>query len=237
MKTMTECNIETDFLEGSVILIDKPAEWSSFDVVKKIRNILRRKQGVKKLKVGHAGTLDPLATGLMILCTGKATREIESYQGMPKVYEATFRLGQTTPSFDLETGVDQVYPTDHITVEMIRQTLESFLGESEQVPPAYSAKRLGGKRAYEYARRGKEMEMAPVTITIHEMEMLEYDGKDLRLRIRCSKGTYIRALARDIGKALRSGACLMKLRRTGIGHFSVLDAMEPDKFKEILNNM
>lgn len=234
---MTELNADTNFLEGSVILIDKPAEWSSFDVVKKIRNILRHRQGDKKIKVGHAGTLDPLATGLMILCTGKATREIESYQGMPKVYEATLRLGQTTPSFDLETNVDREYPTEHITLTMIRQALENLLGESEQVPPSFSAKRLGGKRAYVYARQGKKMEMAPVKIVIHEMEMLGYEGNELRLRIRCSKGTYVRALARDIGRALGSGACLVKLRRTEIGHFSVSDAVEPNKFKEILNNM
>lgn len=234
---MTEPKSDTDFLQGGVILIDKPVDWSSFDVVKKIRNILRRRHGVKKIKVGHAGTLDPLATGLMILCTGNATREILSYQGLPKVYEATLRLGRTTPSFDLETEVDGEYPTEHITEQMIRQTLEKLLGESEQIPPVFSAKRLGGKRAYEYARQGKEMKMAPVKIVIHELEMLGYDEKELRLRIRCSKGTYIRALARDIGKALGSGACLVKLRRTEIGHFSVRNAVEPDKFKEMLNNV
>jgi tRNA pseudouridine55 synthase len=228
---------EQDFLAGSVILIDKPAEWSSFDVVKKIRNLLRRKQGVKHIKVGHAGTLDPLATGLMILCTGKATREIESYQGMPKEYEATFRLGQTTPSFDLETGVDREFPTGHITEELIRQTLEKFMGESEQVPPVFSAKRLGGKRAYEFARQGKKPDMAPVKIMIHEMELLGYQGHELRLRIRCSKGTYIRALARDLGAALGSGAYLARLRRTAIGQYSVKDALEPGKFEEMLNNL
>jgi tRNA pseudouridine55 synthase len=205
--------------------------------VKKIRNLLRRKQGVKHIKVGHAGTLDPLATGLMILCTGKATREIESYQGMPKEYEATFRLGQTTPSFDLETGVDREFPTGHITEELIRQTLEKFMGESEQVPPVFSAKRLGGKRAYEFARQGKKPDMAPVKIMIHEMELLGYQGHELRLRIRCSKGTYIRALARDLGAALGSGAYLARLRRTAIGQYSVKDALEPGKFEEMLNNL
>jgi tRNA pseudouridine55 synthase len=237
MPELAALNRDTDFLGGSVILIDKPTGWSSFDVVKKIRNLLRRKEGVKNIKVGHAGTLDPLATGLMILCTGKATREIESYQGMPKEYEATFRLGQTTPSFDLETGIDREFPTGHITEELIRQTLEDFIGESEQVPPVFSAKRLGGKRAYEFARQGKEPDMVPVKITIYEMELLGYEVHELRLRIRCSKGTYIRALARDLGAALGSGAYLAGLRRTAIGHFSVKDALEPDKFEKMLNNM
>jgi tRNA pseudouridine55 synthase len=225
----------TDFLKGSVLLIDKPVDWSSFDVVKKIRNLLRQKMGVKKIKVGHAGTLDPLATGLMILCTGKATRDIESYQDMPKEYEAAFRLGQTTPSDDMETEVDGEYPTGHITHDLILKTIRDFTGESVQVPPMFSAKRLGGKRAYEFARQGREMEMEPVKIIIHEMELLAYGGADLRLRILCSKGTYIRALARDFGEALKSGAYLADLRRTAIGHFSVRDALTPKKFKEILN--
>jgi tRNA pseudouridine55 synthase len=233
MKTL---QADTDFMEGAVILIDKPAGWSSFDVVKKIRNLLHRKQGTKNIKVGHAGTLDPLATGLMILCTGKATREIEQYQGMQKEYEAVFRLGQTTPSFDMETKVDADYPTGHITPERILQTISDFRGESEQVPPLFSAKRLGGKRAYEFARKGKEMSMSPVKITIHELELLGFRDPELSLRIICSKGTYIRALARDFGRALDSGAYLAKLRRTAIGHFSVKDALEPDDFEKMLNN-
>lgn len=227
----------TDFLKGSVLLIDKPADWSSFDVVKKIRNLLRQKLGVKKIKVGHAGTLDPLATGLMILCTGKATRDIESYQDMPKEYEAAFRLGQTTPSYDLETEVDGEYPTEHITNDLILKTIQDFTGESVQVPPIFSAKRLGGKRAYEFARQGREMEMEPVKITMHELELLGFEGTYLRLRILCSKGTYIRALARDFGEAMGSGAYLADLRRTAIGHFSVKDAQTPKKFEEMLNNM
>lgn len=234
---MAVLNSNTDFLKGTVLLIDKPVNWSSFDVVKKIRNLLRQKLGVKKIKVGHAGTLDPLATGLMILCTGKATRDIESYQNMPKEYEATFKLGQTTPSFDLETKVDREYSTEHIKSELIMKTIQDLTGESEQVPPIFSAKRLGGKRAYEYARQGREMEMEPVKITIHEMELLEFKGTDLRLRILCSKGTYIRALARDFGEALSSGAYLADLRRTAIGHFLVKHALVPAKFEEMLNNM
>jgi tRNA pseudouridine55 synthase len=233
MKTL---QADTDFMEGAVILIDKPVGWSSFDVVKKIRNLLRRKQGTKNIKVGHAGTLDPLATGLMILCTGKATREIEQYQGMQKEYEAVFRLGQTTPSFDMETEVDADYPTGHITPESILQTIDDFRGESEQVPPLFSAKRLGGKRAYEFARKGKEMSMSPVKITIHELELIGFKDLQLSLRILCSKGTYIRALARDFGRALNSGAYLARLRRTAIGHFSVKDALEPDDFEKMLNN-
>lgn len=230
-------NVDTDFLKGAVILIDKPANWSSFDVVKKVRYFLQRRQGVKKIKVGHAGTLDPLATGLMILCTGKATREIDSYQGMIKEYEATLKLGQTTPSFDLETEVDREYPTDHITEELIRQTMEDFIGETGQIPPVFSAKRFGGKRAYEFARQGKAMEMAPATIIIHKMELLGYENQELRLRILCSKGTYIRALARDFGAALGSGAYLASLRRTAIGHYSVKDALAPEEFIKMLNKM
>jgi tRNA pseudouridine55 synthase len=234
---MTLLTPDTDFIKGAVLLIDKPVEWSSFDVVKKIRNLLRRKLGGKKIKVGHAGTLDPLASGLMILCTGKATKRIGFFQDLPKEYEASFRLGQTTPSFDLETEVNREYPTGHITVQLVAETLKGFTGEYEQVPPAFSAKRLHGKRAYEYARAGKKMEMKPVPITIHEMKLLEFVAPLLRLRIRCSKGTYIRAIARDLGVALDSGAYLSSLRRTAIGDHQVKDAMSPDKFEEFLNNL
>lgn len=230
-------NENTDFMKGAVLLIDKPADWSSFDVVKKIRNLLKQKLGVKKIKVGHAGTLDPLATGLMILCTGKATREIESFQGMEKEYEALFHLGRTTPSFDLETEVDGEYPTDHISRELLEKTIHEFTGESEQVPPLFSAKRLGGKRAYEFARKGREIEMAPARITIHEIEILGFEVPSLALRILCSKGTYIRALARDLGRALNSGAYLEELRRTAIGPYQLKDALTPKKFEEMLNNM
>ena len=236
-KTQMGLKPDTDFIKGAVLLIDKPVDWSSFDVVKKIRNLLCHKLGVKKIKVGHAGTLDPLATGLMIVCTGKATREIESYQGMPKEYNAFFKLGQTTPSFDLETEVDQEYPTEHITRNVILNLFQELQGESEQVPPVFSAKRLQGKRAYEYARQGKEVEMKPVKITIHEMELLGFKEQELRARILCGKGTYIRALARDIGTALGSGAYLAELRRTAIGQFSVENALVPKKFEEMLNNM
>ncbi len=234
---MTVLTPHTDFIEGAVLLIDKPRDWSSFDAVKKIRNLLLNKLGVNKIKVGHAGTLDPLATGLIIICTGKATRDIESYQGMQKEYEASFRLGQTTPSFDLETEVDKQYPTEHITTELVLQTLKDFLGESEQVPPIFSAKRFQGKRAYEFARQGKKLEMKPVKITIHKLELLDFQEQKLRLKILCSKGTYIRALARDLGLALGSGAYMAELRRTAIGQYSVEDALTLTKFEEILNKM
>lgn len=234
---MTVLNEHTDFLNGAVLLFDKPVDWSSFDVVKKIRNLLCHKLGVKKIKVGHAGTLDPLATGLMIICTGKKTKQIESYQEMPKEYEAVFKFGQTTPSFDLETEVNQKYPTEHITKKMILNSMQDLTGESEQIPPIFSAKRFGGKRAYEFARAGKEMELKPVKINIYEMDLLEFKDKDLRLMIRCSKGTYIRALARDLGKAIGSGAYLASLRRTAIGNFTVKNALGLQKFEEMLNNM
>ncbi len=232
---MTTLNTHTDFLKGAVLLIDKEVDWSSFDVVKKVRNLIRNKLEIKKIKVGHAGTLDPLATGLMILCTGKATKEIESYQGMTKEYEATFRLGQTTPSFDLESEVDHEYPTEHITMELIQEIISQFIGESEQVPPLFSAKKIDGKRAYEYARKGIEKELTPASITIHSLEILEYQENELKLRILCSKGTYIRALARDMGKALGSGAYMAKLRRTAIGDYRINDAMELKIFEEKLN--
>jgi len=234
---MTELNPHTDFIKGTVLLIDKPLRWSSFDVVKKIRNLLRHKLEVKKIKVGHAGTLDPLATGLMIVCTGKATRQIESFQEMTKEYHATFRIGQTTPSFDLETKVDHEYPTRHITTDLIEKTLKNFVGESKQIPPIYSAKRFGGKRAYDFAREGKELEMKPARITIHELKMLSYQEPELRLRILCSKGTYIRSLARDLGISLESGAYMSELRRTAIGEFSVENSLKLNIFEEKLNNL
>ena len=227
----------TDFLEGAVLLIDKPLDWSSFDVVKKIRNVLSKKLGIKKIKVGHAGTLDPLASGLVIVCTGRATKQIESFQDMPKVYKTTLRLGQTTPSFDLETEVDQNFPTEHITEEMVKSALESLKGESMQIPPVFSAKRLGGKRAYDYAREGKEPKMRPQYINIYELDISDFKLPDLELHVRCSKGTYIRSLARDLGIALDSGAHLTALRRMEIGEFSVNVALSPENFEEIIKTM
>jgi tRNA pseudouridine55 synthase len=234
---ITGFDANTDFSEGAILLIDKPLDWSSFDVVKKVRNVICRKFKINKIKVGHAGTLDPLATGLMIICTGRATKQIESYQEMEKEYVATIKLGESTPSFDLETDPDQSYPTEHITRELVITTLETFTGESMQVPPVFSAKRFKGKRAYDFAREGRELKMKPQHIDIYEIENLNYDRPELIIRIRCSKGTYIRSLARDIGVALDTGAHLTALRRTHIGDYSVDDALSPERFAETLNNL
>jgi tRNA pseudouridine55 synthase len=234
---MPQITPHTDFIKGAVLLVDKPVDWSSFDIVKKVRNMISKKLGIKKLKVGHAGTLDPLASGLMIICTGKATREIENYQGLDKEYIATLHVGASTPSSDLETAVDKTFPTEHINLELIDKVLEDFKGESLQVPPVFSAKRIQGKRAYEFARKGEEPSMRPQLINISELEILDYKPPDLTLRIKCSKGTYIRALARDIGKGLDSGAYLAGLRRTKIGRFSVDEALMPKKIEELLINL
>jgi tRNA pseudouridine55 synthase len=233
----TGFDANTDFAEGAILLIDKPLDWSSFDVVKKVRNVICRKFRINKIKVGHAGTLDPLATGLMIICTGRATKKIESYQDMEKEYIATIKLGKSTPSFDLETDPDHSYPTEHITRELVNTTLETLKGESMQVPPVFSAKRLHGKRAYDFAREGRELRMRPQHIEIYEIEILNFDLPELIIRIRCSKGTYIRSLARDIGMALDSGAHLTALRRTYIGEYSVDEALGPERFAETLNNL
>jgi tRNA pseudouridine55 synthase len=227
----------TDFMEGAAILIDKPLEWSSFDVVKKIRNILSRKLGVKKIKVGHAGTLDPLATGLIIICTGRATKQILSFQDMPKQYDALLKLGESTASFDMETVVDQKYPVEHITEALVLSTLKSYEGESMQIPPVYSAKRQGGVRAYDMARKGKEMKMRPQLINIYELDVINFEIPDLRINVTCSKGTYIRSLAQDIGADLKSGAYLRALRRTHIGEYSAEEALSLEKFEETINNM
>jgi tRNA pseudouridine55 synthase len=234
---MHQITPHTDFIKGAVLFIDKPVEWSSFDIVKKVRNMISKKLGIKKLKVGHAGTLDPLASGLMIVCTGKATKDIESYQGLEKEYIATLNLGASTPSCDLETEVDQTFTTAHINLELIHKVLGDFKGESMQIPPVFSAKRIQGKRAYEFARKGEELTMRPQLINISELEILGFKLPELTLKVKCSKGTYIRALARDIGKALNSAAYLAVLRRTKIGQFSVDKALIPEKFEELLINL
>jgi tRNA pseudouridine55 synthase len=234
---MYQITPHTDFIKGAVLLIDKPVDWSSFDIVKKVRNMISKKLGVKKLKVGHAGTLDPLASGLMIICTGKATKEIDSYQGLEKEYIATLYLGASTISCDLETEIDQTFPTEHINPELIKKVLHDFKGESFQVPPVFSAKRIQGRRAYDFARKGEEIAMRPQLINISEIEMIDFKIPEITLRVKCSKGTYIRALARDIGKALNSGAYLAVLRRTKIGQFSVDEALILKKFEELLINL
>jgi tRNA pseudouridine55 synthase len=202
-----------------------------------VRGVLSRQLGVKKLKVGHAGTLDPLATGVMILCTGKKTKLIESFQYQTKEYVATIKLGATTPSFDLETEIDAEYPTEHITEELVKETLEKFVGEIQQIPPTYSAIKINGKRAYEYARKGDEVELKAKTLVIDEIELLDYNMPEIVVRVVCSKGTYIRALARDIGEALNSGGHLTALRRTRIGDIIVENCLQYDDFVKNLNNL
>lgn len=206
-----------DFQEGEILYFDKPLYWTSFKLVKTVRNNLSHTLGYKKLKVGHAGTLDPLASGVMIICTGKATKLIESFQYQTKEYIATLRLGATTPSFDLETEVDATYPTAHITRELVEAALPRFVGAIQQVPPSFSACKVDGKRAYRMARKGVAVELKPKELVIDEIELLDFDADTLRIRVVCSKGTYIRALARDIGEALGSGAHLTGLVRTRVG--------------------
>lgn len=214
---------------------DKPYEWTSFGLVAKVRYLLCKRLGVKKLKVGHAGTLDPLATGVLLVCTGKATKRIEELQAHTKEYVATLRLGATTPSFDLEKPVDAEYPTEHITREMVEETLNRFVGTIEQVPPVFSACKVNGSRAYDLARKGEEVELKAKTLVIDEMELLRCELPEIVIRVVCSKGTYIRALARDIGVALQSGAHLTALHRTRIGAVRVEDCLKLDDFAEWLN--
>lgn len=224
-----------DFIEGEVLYFNKPLRWTSFDLVNKFRYKLTRKLKVKKIKVGHAGTLDPLATGVMIVCTGKATKRIDEFQYKTKEYVATLKLGATTPSFDLEKEIDAVYPTEHITREMVEDVLRSFVGTIQQTPPVFSACKVDGKRAYELARKGEEVELKAKTLVIDEMELLECALPVIKIRVVCSKGTYIRALARDIGTALRSGAHLIALERTRIGDVTLDKCMPPEKIDAFLD--
>lgn len=225
-----------DFISGEIIGIDKPLGWTSFDAVKRVRGAIQRRLNVKKFKVGHAGTLDPLATGVLIICTGRSTRDIERLQNGTKEYIATIRLGATTPSFDLETEIDAVYPYDHITEDMIREVLPRFTGHIMQVPPVYSAVKVEGKRAYKYARKGKEVELKAKPLIIEELEMLPSTLPELSLRIVCSKGTYIRALTRDIGAALKSGAHLTSLCRTRVGDVRLENCLTVDQAVEQIAN-
>ena len=222
------------FIDGQIILFDKPLWWTSFDVVRKCRSVITQRLNVKKLKVGHAGALDPLATGLMIVCTGKATKRIGEWINADKEYVATIELGRTTPSFDLETETDATFPTGHITRESFEKSLESFRGETKQVPPLYSAKYVQGKRAYTLARKGVNLELAPKPIIISQLEVIRFELPVVELKMRCSKGTYVRAFARDIGAANKSGACLIGLRRNAIGEFNVDKALTPQLFISIL---
>ncbi|MBL7970717.1 MAG: tRNA pseudouridine(55) synthase TruB [Prolixibacteraceae bacterium] len=223
---------EYDFQKGEVLLFDKELDWTSFDLVRKLRNFLCRQTGVKKLKVGHAGTLDPKATGLMIVCTGKETKNIDAIQAKEKEYVATIKLGATTPSFDLETAEDATFPTDHLTLEFVSGKMKDFIGEIDQVPPIFSAVKIEGKRAYEHARKGNDIVLQPKKITISELEILNFSKEEIVLRVVCSKGTYIRSLARDLGVALGSGAYLVGLCRTRIGDFRLENAWDLQKFLE-----
>ena len=223
-----------NFKEGEVLFFNKPLGWTSFKVVGHIRYHICQRMKVKKLKVGHAGTLDPLATGVMIVCTGKATKRIEEFQYHTKEYSATIQLGATTPSYDLEHEIDATYPTEHITREKIEEALKQFLGEIQQIPPAFSACKVDGARAYDLARKGQEVELKPKLLAIDEIELLACDLEKMEIKIRvvCSKGTYIRALARDIGEALHSGAHLTGLVRTRVGEVKLEDCLDPEHFAD-----
>ena len=222
------------YVNGKVLLIDKPLEWTSFQAVNKIRWHIKKKFGLKKIKVGHAGTLDPLATGLLILCVGKETKNIATYQGQIKEYTGTFVLGATTPSYDLETEINQTFPTDHITSELIKTTTQQFIGEIDQKPPIFSAIKKDGKRLYELARKGQTTEIQARKVTISEFEITKINLPNVEFRVVCSKGTYIRSLANDFGEALNSGAHLSVLRRTKIGDFDVSEAKSIEKFVQDL---
>ena len=226
-----------DFIAGETLYIDKPLGWTSFDVVKRIRGTLLRRMHMKKMKVGHAGTLDPLATGVMIVVTGRSTKLIDTLQAGVKEYVATIRLGATTPSFDLETEIDATYPTGHITREGVVEVLGRFIGKIEQIPPSFSACKVDGRRAYNMARKGHEVELKPKTLVIDELELLEFAPESITVRVVCSKGTYIRALARDIGAALGSGGHLTALRRTRVGDVRVEDCLSVDDAVAMLNEV
>lgn len=225
-----------DFVEGEILAFDKPYRWTSFDVVGKVRRLICKQLAVKKLKVGHSGTLDPLATGVVVVCTGHKTKQIDALQEHKKEYVATLQLGATTPSFDLEKEIDAHYPTEHITRALIDETIPRFVGELWQVPPVFSAVKVDGKRAYKLARKGETPELKPKLLVIDEIEILRFDAEQMQLELRvvCSKGTYIRALARDIGQALLSGAHLIALRRTRVGDVRVEDCLTMEQFEAML---
>ncbi len=225
-------NKDTDWREGVVLLIDKPFEWTSFNAVSKIRSLLYHRLGYKKIKVGHAGTLDPLATGLLIVCVGRATKRVQELQELKKEYVATFKLGATTPSFDLETEVDKTYPYEHVTLQKFEEALKKFIGMQMQVPPLFSAKSIDGGRAYKLARRGVDMELDAVPVEIEQLDIIDFKPPLATVKVVCSKGTYIRSLARDIGRALNTGAHLVELRRTAIGDMRIENALPLNIFEE-----
>jgi tRNA pseudouridine55 synthase len=219
-----------DFQKGALLLIDKPLEWTSFDVVNKIRYKLKHKLGVKKLKVGHSGTLDPMATGLLIICTGKFTKRLHDLQGFPKTYTGTIRLGATTPSYDSEMDVDETFPTEHITSTVMETARQQFLGEIQQLPPIFSAVKVDGQPLYKKARRGEKVVVQPRTVTINTFDISTENVPDISFKVDCSKGTYIRSLAYDFGKACESGGYLTSLRRTKVGDFNIEDAWNLEEF-------
>lgn len=223
-----------NFEEGEIFLIDKPIDWTSFDVVNFVRALIKRFHGIRKLKVGHAGTLDPLATGLLIICTGRMTKKIDTYQAIDKVYTGTMILGQTTPTFDLESEPDHFYPTDNITPEQLEQARQKFIGELHQCPPKYSAIKINGKRAFDYARSDEEIELKARTIRIESFRIDSTRFPEIDFEVECSKGTYIRSLVNDFGQELGNGACLKSLRRTRIGEFSVDDAWKLEDLKQMI---
>ena len=225
-----------DFIAGEIIPINKPYAWTSFQIVNKVRYHLSRKYGIKRFKVGHAGTLDPLASGVLLLCTGKATKRIEELQAHTKEYVAEITLGATTPSFDMEHPVDATYPYEHITREMVEETLQKFVGDIDQRPPLFSACKVDGKRAYDLARKGSDLELAAKRIRIDAIDLLDYDLPRIKIKVTCGKGTYIRSLARDIGEALQSGGYLSDLVRTRIGEYNLERCITPESFQEWLEN-
>lgn len=228
-------NLLENIVEGQVLLIDKPLHWTSFQVVNRMRSAIKRKFDLKKIKVGHAGTLDPLATGLLIICTGKFTKKIDEYQGLFKEYTGTFTVGATTPSYDLETEINEQFSIEHLTEELIKDTILQFIGEIDQVPPIFSAIQVDGKRAYDSARKGKDIQLDSRKVTIHEFEITQINLPEIEFRIKCSKGTYIRSIANDFGKAMITGSHLSALRRTKIGEFSVENAMSLEDFLQQIN--
>ena len=234
MTTEIEKFTPEDFKNGQILVFDKPLEWTSFQLVNKVRWLIRKSCGIKKIKVGHAGTLDPLATGVLVICTGKFTKRIPELQGTEKEYTGTFTLGATTPSFDMETEVDKTFETSHISKENLEEAADKFTGEIEQVPPVFSALKKDGKRLYEYARKGEEVKVESRPVTIKEFEVDAPRFPEVDFRIVCSKGTYIRSMANDFGLALNSGAYLSSLKRTRVGEFDIENALDLESFEKLL---
>ncbi|MCG8575642.1 MAG: tRNA pseudouridine(55) synthase TruB [Flavobacteriales bacterium] len=223
-----------DFVAGEVLLVNKPLHWTSFDVVNKLRYTIKHRLGLKKIKVGHAGTLDPLADGLLIICTGKKTKEIEGFMGLTKVYSGTITLGATTPSYDLETEIDQTFSIDSLTEEQVQKAAQEMVGEMDQYPPIFSAKKVAGKKAYDFARKGQEVELKPKRITINQFDLPQIKLPEANFIIECSKGTYIRSIAHDLGKSLNNGGHLSALRREKIGEFSLAEARSLEEWIELI---